>query len=344
MAYRIPYMHLILLKRIDYTEVRVVDFSNESRNAQIGIYLKTLREEQDLTMEQLSVASQIPVTHLTAIEAGRFSKYDIFYLKLYLKKYTQVLDVDLEQLYTYATQQKAPEIPVAHEPKKVLTGMQADIATVAPKKEKEKTKPQVKPKTTIKTKGVVASNSKGRLGRVLIALFLILLVSAIVAVVVFALRNHDNQSQDDPFVPPPLFIDPPNINGNDDDDNYEEYEPEIIDLPEPVPTPEDLTVIEIEGSAGSIQTFIVTTALTEIELRIEHNGQNWIDIDNRIHDDIFEYLFEITGSAISFTVGAIHNIEAMYINDVAVPITTEDLIGRHTFIFNVITDADETTD
>ena len=314
-----------------------MDFSNESRNVQIGIYLKTLREEQNLTVQQLSKLSQIPTAHIEAIEAGRFSRYDDFYLKLYLKKYTQALDVDLEQLYTYATQQKAPELPVDSEPEKVLTGMQADIATVVPKKEKAD-KP-VKPKAVVQTKGVATSNSKGKFGRFLIALFLILIIGGVVTVAFIALRNGNGGDTENPFVPPPIMIDPPNLNNGDD---YADNEPEIIPEPEPEPSYEDFTTVTKEGFAGMIQTFIITTTLDEIELLIVHSGQNWIDIDNRIHVDDFEHVFDLVDSPINFSIGAIHNIEAMFINGVPVPFTFETgMTGRQTFIFNILSDSDE---
>lgn len=311
-----------------------MDFSNESRNVQIGIYLKTLREEQNLSLEQLSKISQVPKLHIEAIEAGRFSRYDDFYLKLYLRKYTQALDVDLEQLYTYATQQKAPELPVNPKPEKVLTGMQADIATVVPKTEKTE---KSAPKAQIQTKGVSTTNKKGKLGHVLIALFLILLVGGIIAVAFIALRNGNGGDNGEAFVPPPIDIPSPNLNG---ENGYDNYEPEPMPEPEPEPMPEDFTSVVKEGYAGTIQTFLLSTELTEIVLRIEHNGQNWIDIDNRIHSDTFEYTFDATESTFTFAIGAIHSIEAIFVNDVEVPITTEDLIGRQTFIFNILSDID----
>ena len=318
-----------------------MDFTNENRNVQIGSYLKTLREEQNLSIEQLSKLCQVPAVHVTAIEAGRFSRYDDFYLKLYLKKYTQALDVDLEQLYTYANQQEAPELPVETEPKKKLTGMQADIATVAPKKEKTIQAPRVK--TTIETKGVTTSSSKSSIGRFLAVLFLILIVGAIITVAIIALRNTgNNDNNQDTFVPPPIVINNPHdINGEDDEveDNDDEpiYEPE----PEPEPIPEDFTVIEIEGHVGQIQTFIVMTYDEEINLRIEHSDQNWINITNRIHTDTFEYTFDTSDSPINFSVGAVHAIEAMFVNDVEVPITTDGLTGRQTFIFNITLTGDD---
>jgi len=317
-----------------------VDFSNESRNVQIGIYLRTLREEQNLTPVQLSKLSQVPTVHIEAIEAGRFSRYDdFFYLKLYLKKYTQALDVDLEQLYTYATQQKELELTVNPESEKVLTGMQADIATVIPKKEKvSKSAP---PKTVIQTKGVAVTNTKGKFGRFLVALFLVLIIGVIIAVVLIALRNGNGGDDGDTFVPPPIMIDPPpGLNG---EDYYEYSEPDTHE-PEPEPTPEDFTTVYREGYAGTIQTFIITTSLEEIVLRIEHTGPNWIDIDNGTHSDTFEHTFAATNSTFTFRIGAINNVEAIFINDMEVPIITENLNGPQTFIFNILSTSDNIPD
>lgn len=308
-----------------------MDFSNPSRNLQIGSYFSTLRNEQDLTIEQLAKISRVPDVHLAAIEAGQFSRFDDFYLKIYLKKYAEALAVDLDQLYAYATKQKLPEQTEDQQvtPTKKLTKTQADISTepvaktVAPKTYQQK----------IQTKGISQSSGKTSFGRIMAVLFFTVLVVAIIFVAISALQNIDRTPETADNEAPPLEIAPPAGLNPEEDDEYEE-EPE----PEPEPEPADETNVEFVDRFDRTQIFNVVTDLEELIIRFDLTGDNWIGGSfNRIYNNIsnpFEESFEIT-DRIQIPIGAIHNVDAIYINDVSVPLELDGLVGTQNFIFYI---------
>jgi len=322
-----------------------VDFSNKSRNLQIGSYLQTLRQEQEYTLEQLSVLSQVPVVHLTSIEEGRFSRFDEFYLKLYLKRFTGSLDVDLEQLYTYATQQPLPDDLSESElgskqDERQMTEMQANIS--ATPKSTVNTSPQRNP--NLKVANIASLENKKRIIKLVTGLVLIIILIIIVGFIVAFIQDLADRDPTDDDTLPTIVENPHDINGEGDeegdsngigeedlDDDDEEEEPE----PDPEPDPADVTNIELETTFGNVQTFNVKTELDEINLRVEHSGENWIGPPlNDITSDTFEAVMEPNSYGnVVLNVGAIHNIEAIYINDVEVEFDTSVPPGTQDFIF-----------
>ena len=323
-----------------------MDFSNESRNLQIGEYLQTLRMEQNLTLEHLSHASQVPIVHLTSIEEGRFLKFDDFYLKMYLKRYTQALNVDLEQLYAYATQQMLPEKPAKPEKNKrenerKLTQTQANISAVV--KRVDNNKP-TRNKTTIKPANIARLDAKNKIGKFIIGtIFIILLIVIVIYFIRFIINLPDERplynETEPPLVDNPHDIVIPGEENEDDENNDEPIETEPEEDPEPVPT--DLTTVEFEERVGNTQTFIIATSLDELELRIEHTGDNWIDLTNGTYNDTFEYTFDVDelideeNGRVRFIMGAFQNVEAIYLNDVEVDFEAAGIIGRQDFVFYV---------
>lgn len=76
----------------------------------LGEYIREKREKQNLTIEELSQKTKISVAVLKDIEAGKFDRYegDEAYVKMYLKKISQVLDMNVEdvtQQYVALTQE-----------------------------------------------------------------------------------------------------------------------------------------------------------------------------------------------------------------------------------------------
>lgn len=72
--------------------------------------IREKREKQNLTIEDLSLKTKISISVLKDIEAGKFDRYDgdEAYVKMYLKKISQVLDMDameLTQEYVALTQE-----------------------------------------------------------------------------------------------------------------------------------------------------------------------------------------------------------------------------------------------
>lgn len=308
-----------------------MDFSNERRNLQIADYLQTLRLEQDLTLEQLSHLSQVPIIHLTSIEKGRFARFDDFYLKMYLKRYTQALDVDLEQLYIYATQQPLPEEledTQKKEKKRQMTQTQADISATV--KDISNKKPKRK-KSPLKSASVARIEAKNRIGKFIVGLILIILLIVFVAFLISFIRDlPGNNTSYQETIPP---LENPHDVANTDVEPTTEPETE----PESEPHVEELTQIIFDNHSGETQTFDLSTTHDELNLRIEHSGQNWIDITGGMYDDSFEYSFTLDDDSIRFRVGAIQNVEAIFINDVEVEFEADGLVGAQNFVFNIQT-------
>ena len=260
-----------------------MDFSNENRNLQIANYLQTLRLEQNLTLEQLSHLSQVPIVHLVSIEEGRFLRFDDFYLKMYLKRYTASLDVDLEQLYIYASQQPFDLSENTRTEQKVerqMTEMQANIS--ATPKHVENAKPQRR-KTAVKTANISRLEAKRKVGKFVVGLFFFLILSLIVFFVVIIIRNLGQQTPDE-TERQPAIENPHEINNYPTTDetetdaiaetDLETDEPEPTET-EPVPVAE--TTIEFVSHEGIHQTFNVTTSAEELEFRLEFSDNCWVE-------------------------------------------------------------------
>ena len=269
-----------------------MDFSNESRNLQIANYLQTLRLEQNLTLEQLSHLSQVPIVHLVSIEEGRFLRFDDFYLRMYLKRYTASLDVDLEQLYIYASQQPFDLSENTRSEEKVerpMTEMQANIS--ATPKHIDNAKPQRR-KTAVKTASISRLEAKRKVGKFVVGLFFFLILSVIVFFVVIIIRNLGQHSPDEAGGQPSIE-NPHEINNypttgeteteTDVETDLETDEPEPITETEVAPVAE--TTIEFISHEGIQQTFNVTTSLEELEFRLEFSDNCWVE--TRFNNAVF---------------------------------------------------------
>jgi len=86
------------------------------------------------------------------------------------------------------------------------------------------------------------------------------------------------------------------------------------------------------------QTFTVATSQEEIILRIEHSDDNWIDTPfYNVFSNVFEETLAVDANGVAeLFVGAIHNMDAMFINDVEVDFASIGLVGYQHFIFHVL--------
>jgi len=317
-----------------------VDFKDARRNLQIAHFLKALRQEQNLTMEELSRLSQVPLVHLASIEEGKFSRFDDFYLKLYLKKYTATLDVDLEQLYTYATQQPLPEVVEAPaEQKRNMTRMQADISSV-PKSVAE-TKPK-RSTATIKAANIAQLEAKLKIKRFLVSLVLLALVGVVIFFVITLIRDLPNRETE----PPPQAITNPHpitVPTTAPAETEPVTEPVVT---EPQVMPEDTTSTSFYDHSGGVQTIMVQTTHDELILRFEHTGQNWFDHANlngvvhsinATYNDTFELDFELESgeNRLFIRMGALHAVSSIYINDVEVEFISSGINGPQSFVFYI---------
>lgn len=96
---------LVLLKGMFYGLMIIIE-GTFSRNKEVflldnlGEKIRQKREKQKLTVEDLSAKTKISVAVLKDIENGKFDRYkgDEAYVKMYLKKISQALNMDSEQL------------------------------------------------------------------------------------------------------------------------------------------------------------------------------------------------------------------------------------------------------
>ena len=320
-----------------------MDFSNNKRNLQIGSYLQTLRLEQNLTLQQLSNLSQVPIIHLTSIEEGHFSKFDNFYLRMYLKRFTQALDVDLEQLYAYASQQPLPDLP--DQPKttnkqsandRQMTETQACISAT-PKNVANTT---LKRKPALKTVNLARFEAKKKIGRFVVGLAFIAILGVIVFFVVTIIRDLANREPSQ--VDPPTIVENPHLIGErDGDENGDENDDEnqVDETPEAQPEPDDETSIVLVNHIGEDQIFTIRTSHSEIEFRIELSGYSWIGgtightFVNATINHIFEEIFELDDQVLlDFRLGAINHVDRITINGEDVEFV-QGLTGAHNLIF-----------
>ena len=96
-----------------------IDFDPSDENSSLGKYLKSIREEKEISIEELAETTKIKQDYLEAIEDD---KYDVLpegpYLNLFLKSYTEALDIEYDKLVSYlevATAQ-APVKPTKAKP------------------------------------------------------------------------------------------------------------------------------------------------------------------------------------------------------------------------------------
>lgn len=76
-----------------------MDFSNKDNNQQLADFIREQRLKQDLNLNDVSEKIGVPIQHLKNIENGDFSRFDEFYLKMYIKKYASFLSLNTDELY-----------------------------------------------------------------------------------------------------------------------------------------------------------------------------------------------------------------------------------------------------
>lgn len=96
-----------------------IDFDPSDEGSSLGKYLKSLREEKEISIEELAESTKIKQDYLEAIEED---KYDVLpegpYLMLFLKSYSEALDIEYDKLVSYleAATAQAPSKPARAKP------------------------------------------------------------------------------------------------------------------------------------------------------------------------------------------------------------------------------------
>lgn len=71
--------------------------------------LKSLRENKGLSLDVLSEKMRLPLERIEFLEKGIFDKDDIIIIRLQLKNYARILDIDYEELIKLAGLKKPTE-------------------------------------------------------------------------------------------------------------------------------------------------------------------------------------------------------------------------------------------
>jgi len=300
-------------------------FTNEKLNREVATCLQSLRTEQNMSIEQLSQKSQVPVVHLMSIEEGHFSRFDDFYLKLYLDRYTKILGVSLEQVYTYANKNIA-EV-VGDEPISVVA---EQSESVAPQRIVISQKRNLG-KASYKVKG----NTKGNLMKGFVFLMLVVLG---VAFIFFLIGLFSNLGGSETPEEPPAITNPHEII-TESTTAPEETEPTTV------PEPDEETTIEPDTHIGRTQTFDVVTSAEELILRIEFEAASWLElrfdgnmVDHGTFNDYLEEAFDLANDEgiIDINFGNLAGVDTITINGVEVEFDGDHTVQR--LIFNVVSE------
>ncbi|MGL4337278.1 MAG: helix-turn-helix domain-containing protein [Turicibacter sp.] len=76
-----------------------MNFSDKEKNQLLGQYLKDQRTQKNISLEQIANQTGVPLQHLKNVEDGLFDRYDQFYLKMYIKKYSGVVNLNVDEIY-----------------------------------------------------------------------------------------------------------------------------------------------------------------------------------------------------------------------------------------------------
>ena len=90
-----------------------MDFSNKESNQKLADYLREQRLNRSLNLDDVSDKIGVPIQHLKNIESGDFSRFDEFYLKMYIKKYASFLSLNVDEIYqSFYSEQIKREVEV----------------------------------------------------------------------------------------------------------------------------------------------------------------------------------------------------------------------------------------
>lgn len=271
--------------------------------SELGIHLKTAREEKGFTLEELQTLTKIQKRYLVAIEEGDFSRLPgDFYARAFVKSYADAVGLNPELLF----EEYRDELPKTKQ----------DQVELPPRMTRSKPRPAVKKKSKFTT----------LLPTLVVAIFLI----AVVGFLWYSgLDNGNDQSgisrenlQNDPDIDNSVTI-PDEINGDEKDkDNGETGNNETEDLAgndeiNQQPDPEPL--LEYVQTQGSNSNFTLSNT-DEFHVTMRFVGQSWVRIldanGSSIHEKTYQANDETTfdfsdQSKITFHLGSSRTTEIL---------------------------------
>ena len=297
----------------------------------LGEYIRRQREAKQLTIQELSEKTKISVAILRDIEAGKFDRYkgDEAYVKMYLKKISNVLNMDTEGV----TQQY---IDLTREIKQ---------EELREKEEHIEEKPNAKgkkfsfeaPQLTRKP-SVYENNSHVTIIRTAIILILVCLLIAVVWYGIYATRS----SSDNPnFVPSDKStiegdVNTPNEDSKDDGNATTDDEPTDAGI---TFTRNDKLDFNFKLPAG----------VEEVTLKIEFMQKSWAKlwVNGKVYNDFESKIYHNNDTEepetieLTFKVSELSNIKLQngysmghryYINGQQIPLIDEDYSEGVTYL------------
>lgn len=277
-------------------------------------YIKTKRESLNMSQQELSEKTKLSVAVIDDLENGRFERYtgDEMYVKAYLKKIGEALDLDIEGMTsTY--------MGLTRELK------QSEVEAEIQKKAEEKEKIQQRNKLSLddvkikvpeftKSQSVYTDN---RSSKILQSAIIIVVIIAIIAVCFFGIMSTRTKVDEPSSFESNMTTD---IQDNTDQSESNEDTNTVLN--------EDLTIVR-NGSLDYSVTLPTNT--TSIVLKIEYGCRSWSSLyaDDTLVSDFEERLYtkgevvEVTLDTTSTQIFRLHNgynlDNKYYINDVEVP-------------------------
>lgn len=172
-----------------------IDFDPTDEESSLGKYLRAVREEKEISIEELAEITKIKQSYLEAIEDDKYEGLPQGpYLQLFLKSYSEALDLEYEKVASYLETAAAQQAAKYAKSKSIVPKPVKD--TLAPKLAEPK--PQtLKPVVDIHDKRQqapqkAASDTKKYLGVIGAVVFLAFIV--VIVIIITTQKPHEEET------------------------------------------------------------------------------------------------------------------------------------------------------
>jgi transcriptional regulator with XRE-family HTH domain len=161
-----------------------IDFDPANEENSLGKYLKSIREDKEITLEELAESTRIKIDYLEAIEEDKYDELPKGpYLTLFLKSYSEALEIDYVKIRDYLESLSSAPKPSKAKP-------------AASKPAKEKKKPEPLKTKTVAEKPERAKTENGWEMKNYLGLIGALVFIAFIAVVLIIIFSGDSRNDD----------------------------------------------------------------------------------------------------------------------------------------------------
>lgn len=224
--------------------------------SELGLRLKSTREEKKLTLEELQEITKIQKRYLQSIEEGKLDTLPgPFYARAFVKSYAEAVGIDPDELFD----EYANELPATNK----------QVSEIPPRVRSRKAQ------ATKKTRQILA----------LLPSFVAVIFIVSILIGVWYFLQNDSDTALENGVPSDNTVESPVEGGRDEDalnpqeeeeTEIEVEEEEVEEIVEEVPK-QELELIETKRN----ETIYNLINATEFTFRIELDGKSYIGIDNR---------------------------------------------------------------